>query len=239
MAVELLCVLQNMFLTIADFFAESLSLQLHIGFSKTSLNNAFSSSRLCDESVTSGLEADVWFLHVFLLEDICILIWKQQQLAKTHQVLLQVWLQEIPHCHNADFTGRTELWQTGWACSVYKSVMSKIKQEVDPTKFCVKGKFESPSSYIRMVQFYSDKSATTLKSNALVAYPLHGFFLNATKEFKRILIDHKDTLTAFLPVSSTLKEADEEDFKELRPWIKSLFMHASLHNLSSVATLDW
>lgn len=51
-------------------------------------------------------------------------------------------------------------------------------------------------SFVGMVEVYSNNTATTLKGNAIVAYPVHFVLLTFTKEFRRYLVDHGHTLAA-------------------------------------------
>lgn len=61
---------------------------------------------------------------------------------------------------------------------------------------------EMPKSFSGLIQIYSDKTATSLKCSALVAYPVHVVWLNFTARQRRYLIDHGYTLVGFLPVGS-------------------------------------
>lgn len=59
-----------------------------------------------------------------------------------------------------------------------------------------------PTSFVGLVQIYSDKTATTLKANALIAYPIHAVLLNCSLRHRRYLIDNGYTLVVFLPVGT-------------------------------------
>lgn len=61
-----------------------------------------------------------------------------------------------------------------------------------------------------------------LRSNAVVAHPVHVVLLNVTKDFKKVLVDHGYTLGALLPASSTRKHDDEDDSEEQGPSISPL-----------------
>lgn len=51
-----------------------------------------------------------------------------------------------------------------------------------------------------MIQVYFGKTATTLKANATVAYPVHIVLLNFTKEYRRFFIENWYTLVRLSPI---------------------------------------
>lgn len=53
-----------------------------------------------------------------------------------------------------------------------------------------------------MFQVYSDKTATSLKSNPTNVYPVHIVVLKFIKEYRRYSIYHGHTLHGALPVST-------------------------------------
>lgn len=57
------------------------------------------------------------------------------------------------------------------------------------------------SSFVGLVQIYSDKSKTSLKESAFLFYPLHITLLNFSEEHRRKCIVNGSTFLAFLPVS--------------------------------------
>lgn len=59
-----------------------------------------------------------------------------------------------------------------------------------------------PKSFLDMFQISSDKTASILKLNALVAYPVLAEFLNFTSQFRRYVIDTGYTLVGFLQVGN-------------------------------------
>lgn len=71
-----------------------------------------------------------------------------------------------------------------------------------------------PRSFVGLVQLYSDKTATTLKANALVAYPIHAVLLNFSLTHRRFLIDNGYTIVGFLPVGAGGYLDDEKDSTE-------------------------
>lgn len=49
------------------------------------------------------------------------------------------------------------------------------------------------------VQVFSDKTGTTMKSTALVAYPVHVVLLNKSAVYQQWLVGKQLTLVGFLP----------------------------------------
>lgn len=82
-----------------------------------------------------------------------------------------------------------------------------------PHKCLGNGEFKSSPLFVRMMHVWTDRTATTLKSNADVP-PLIYAVIFDVKDFKRILADRRYTLIALLPVSSTLRDGSENDSKE-------------------------
>lgn len=67
------------------------------------------------------------------------------------------------------------------------------------------------SNSVRKVEVYSDKTATKLKENAIVEYPVHVVLLIFTKGFRRYIIDHGNTLAVLLAVAKSGIFQDEEE----------------------------
>ena len=84
--------------------------------------------------------------------------------------------------------------------SLYNKRRSMVLRSSDPNTFWVDTCTEGGASFVGFLQIYSDKTAMTLKSNAMVAYPVHVVFLNTTTSYRRWLIDNGHTIVAFLPV---------------------------------------
>lgn len=61
---------------------------------------------------------------------------------------------------------------------------------------------------LEMVQIYTDRTTTTLKSSAFIAILVLAALFNVTKDFKRFLIDHSYTLIPLLSISGTLIDVD-------------------------------
>lgn len=57
-----------------------------------------------------------------------------------------------------------------------------------------------------MAQFYTERTVTSLKSNAVLAYHVHAVLLDVKEEFFRFSINHGYTFAAFLSVRTTNDE---------------------------------
>lgn len=64
------------------------------------------------------------------------------------------------------------------------------------------------TSFVGFIQIYTDKTAMTLKTNSLVAYPIHVTLLNFAGKFSGYVIDHGHTLVGFLPVGYQKMDSD-------------------------------
>lgn len=58
----------------------------------------------------------------------------------------------------------------------------------------------SMTYFVVLVRIYSENKATTLKADALIAYPAHVVLLKFIISQKRYLIDNGFTLVGFLPL---------------------------------------
>lgn len=58
-----------------------------------------------------------------------------------------------------------------------------------------------PRSFVGLVQIFSDKTATMLKSSAYFAYKIYIFLLNTSPQKREWLINDGFTIFVFLPVS--------------------------------------
>lgn len=63
------------------------------------------------------------------------------------------------------------------------------------------------------MQIYSDKIATNLKTNAIIAHPVHSVLLNFTVSKRRYLLNNGFTLVGFLPVGTgdSIEEDNDEE----------------------------
>lgn len=65
-----------------------------------------------------------------------------------------------------------------------------------------------PRSFAELIRIYSEKMATSLKSNAIVAYPVLVVRLDSTERRRRHLVDHRYTLLGSLPGIAELRVED-------------------------------
>lgn len=89
----------------------------------------------------------------------------------------------------------------------------KSCQVLSPQSF---GLAESWNAVLPLLEWcnYTLMDATTLKSNAVVAFAAHVVILPLTKDFKMFLVDHGYTPVALLSVSSALKDDDKDNSKQ-------------------------
>ena len=137
-------------------------------------------------------------LGVLHLKDVIGVLQKQVSLAGPEDFILRPSNGAETTTFPSEFVGHavnrpilTELYN-----SVKKAVMESQYHDIFWNE-------ESPytaKSCVGFLQIYTDKTVTTLKANALVAYPIHIVFANATVKFRRFLIDNGHTIVGFLPV---------------------------------------
>ena len=58
---------------------------------------------------------------------------------------------------------------------------------------------EVTQSFPGFIQIFTDKTVTTLKSNGMAAHAVHAVFINASKSYRRYLIQNGHTIIGFLP----------------------------------------
>lgn len=75
-------------------------------------------------------------------------------------------------------------------------------------------KSSSRESFVEIVQICNNKTVTTLKSTALVTYPVHFITLNILMKVWRCMIDDRQKLVRFLPVYCNEDEVRKENSGE-------------------------
>lgn len=65
-------------------------------------------------------------------------------------------------------------------------------------------------SFERYVRMFSDKTVSTMKSTALVAYSVHVLLLNVSRDFCRCLVENGTNVAGFLPLGETGGGRSEE-----------------------------
>lgn len=75
---------------------------------------------------------------------------------------------------------------------------------------------EKHSSFVDIIQIYSDKTATTLKSNPIVVYPAEIVLLNFTSDFQKFLINHghRNVGQLLVLVSNSFEETRDDNISE-------------------------
>lgn len=66
-------------------------------------------------------------------------------------------------------------------------------------------------SFMGFALFFSEKTATTLKSTSLVVYLVHSFLENISTRTRKWLIDNEHGLVGFPPLSFTQEQLKEEN----------------------------
>lgn len=64
-------------------------------------------------------------------------------------------------------------------------------------------------SFVSMVQVFTEKAVTSLKTNIVVAHPVNVLWLGFTKAFQCFLIEYGYTLARLLLVCTTTNEQNE------------------------------
>lgn len=67
-----------------------------------------------------------------------------------------------------------------------------------------------------MVQIYSDRTATTLKGNGTVAYPVYIVLMNFIKDFQKFIINHEHKIVDLLPISVSETSEEQEMMIQLK-----------------------
>lgn len=69
------------------------------------------------------------------------------------------------------------------------------------------------SAFICMTQVNSSETVTTIKANFTITYPVSIALLNFTKDFRRFLTNHRNTIVELLPVSvSETSQKTRDDY---------------------------
>lgn len=99
---------------------------------------------------------------------------------------------------------------TTYSQSMYHCILSNMMHSMDKNVYWNGGVKDDPTSFVGIIQLYHDITAKTLKSNAIVAHPVHIMLLNFTNELCRFFIDHGNTLVGLRPFS-TFERVNEQD----------------------------
>lgn len=104
--------------------------------------------------------------------------------------------------------------QTKYGRDIYICIKSEVLRSTNKIILGNGSLSGKNSSYAGMVKVYSDTTAATLKSNAILAYPVHGVLMNFSKEVHKYLIDHGYRLAGLLPVSTSGICTEEEEINK-------------------------
>ena len=92
----------------------------------------------------------------------------------------------------------SNIMHTEFAKEVYERLRDERMASEDRSIFWRNQNSSSAPHFPAFLQLYSDKTATTMKSSALVAYPLHLTFLNFDSKFRCKLIKDNDSVIGYL-----------------------------------------
>ena len=73
----------------------------------------------------------------------------------------------------------------------------RVKSSTDTNVYWSDSK--ESQSFPGFIQIFTDKTVTTMKANGMAAHAVHAVFLNASKSYRRFLIDNGHTIIGFLP----------------------------------------
>jgi len=136
---------------------------------------------------------------------------------------IHVLQKQVSMSHDQNFSFRpaseeraeiSEPMHTQYFNSLYSQCRMNVMSSRSKDSFWVDSVADKNSSFVGFFQLYSDKTAMTLKSNAMVAYPVHLVLLNASPSFRRWLIDNGHTLLGFLPAEFHNDDIQVEDLEE-------------------------
>lgn len=158
-------------------------------------------------------------------------IWNTQHKKKKHLALLRdtgVVLQPFVHYNTPKHSLHSKFCKNVFA-KIRSHVHSSTSYNFFRNKQHASGKH---FSFVGMVQFFKDKTATTLKTNAIVAYLVLVVLLNFTQKFRSFFVFHGHTFVVLLPVCTTKYEQDEqqEKYKIHTKW-EALSSHHMMHCL--------
>lgn len=118
----------------------------------------------------------------------------------------------VPKSRRSDgSTYQSTPMETSHFHDVYSSVRRRVFSTTDISVVWNDNIPSTPRSFVGFLQFFSDKTATTLTSSAFVAYPLHAVFLNTSPEHREWLINNGYTIIGFLPVSTSDSNTEQND----------------------------
>lgn len=106
---------------------------------------------------------------------------------------------------------------TRYLKEIYHSTRTEVMRSVEDDLFWNESLSEPMPRFVEIVQVYGDKTATTLKAKAIVAYKVHLVSLNFSKKFCLHLIEHGYISDQFLPVpTSELSSGREKVYLGLK-----------------------
>lgn len=146
--------------------------------------------------------------NYFYMKDVVAVLQRQLAVASGHDIFLR------------PVTGTNGEFRHPMETRYFRDLHDRTKYEtMTSSNRSIFWKEDSRSgsvSFVGLVQLYTDKTAMTRKTNAMVAYPIHAVLLNFQKDFRRILIDNGHTLVGFLPCHSEMEVFDNWEMEAVR-----------------------
>ena len=103
---------------------------------------------------------------------------------------------------------------TDFAEEVYRYVRRKVMSSKKDSVFWNEHNSSIPISFVAFLQLYTDKTVTSLSTNATSAHPIHLLPLNIALHDRQRLIDCGDTIVGFLPVHHDVPLEDSSYHKQ-------------------------
>lgn len=123
---------------------------------------------------------------------------------------------------------------------VYNHIRQSIMASNDEDVYWNSNSSVGPLSFLGCLQMFTDKSKTSLKTKAMVAYPVHITFENFTNSFRRHLISKDLTIVGYLPTKLlSLNDYSDDDDEAVQTTLSSgrqtrlSILHNSLQSILS------
>lgn len=149
--------------------------------------------------------------HTSKSENLKEVLRRQLALLDQNQVLPRLLMKVLDATHPL---------RTQFCRSVFESVKEGVLHSTDTFNMWNDNQHKENSSLIRMVLKCTDKTVTTSKTSAIIAFLAHKVLLNFDPKFCRYLIDHEYSLAGFLSVSATTTPYDLE--RQKHSWGRSI-----------------
>lgn len=214
-AEELLKFLFTMGLTAADFQAEHSSLKTceeNLGKQFQKSMSAMHRKMVVCSISQNDLNGEQ---HVLFMGEPIELLRVQLKLANPNDIMMRPRVPGVDGSTIKDDNGVSEVHTMDklYTKEIYACVREHVMGSIDSSALCTDSIRSAFSSFVGMLQIYTDRTAATLKWSVAVAYPVQVVLLNFLKDYCRYLIDHVYTfvglLLEFAAVSDHNRDCDE------------------------------